>query len=250
MQALSRLMQIIEAVTDTPSGATPTEVSSAVGLSLSTTSRIMHQLLDAEVLERSESSGRYFLGIRLTQIVQKAARHTASQTAARAAIQRLRDLSTETVSLHIRVGAQRICIESAPSTQPVARIIPVGLALPLFGSATDEVLLSAVAEPELSVLIGSFGLAREERAAFEQRLLTVREQGWSLISDEWVDGVTGVSAAVPNLGGDSGALSISGPTNRFGPADARQLVPALLDASRDLFDPGLLADQVLARRSR
>jgi IclR family acetate operon transcriptional repressor len=250
MQALSRLMQIIEAVTDAPSGATPTEVSSAVGLSLSTTSRIMHQLVDAEVLERAESTGRYLLGIRLTHIVQKAARHTTSQTATRAAIQRLRDLSGETVSLHIRVAAQRICIESAQSPQPVARVVHIGLALPLIGSATGEVLLSAVAEPELSLLINSSALPSDERVAFRRRLLTVREQGWSLIADEWVAGVTGVSAVVPNLGGDSGALSISGPSGRFGSVDAQRLVPALLEASRDLFDPGLLVGQVLARRSR
>lgn len=236
MQSLNRLLRITEAVARSADGATPTQVAAEVGLSLSTAARIMHELAAENVIERSEPTGHYRLGVRLVRMVQSSATHQSYQELARSVMRRLRDQSGETVSLHIRAGVQRICIASAQSLHPVGRVMAIGHALPLVGSATGDILLAGVPDAERSALLRELRLTGKQA---EAKIDEIRRQGWRMISDDWVPGVTGISALVPSLGREVGALSISGPTERFGPEQAMAMMPDLLISARRLSDSAL-----------
>lgn len=246
MQALQRLLQVTEAVAATPGGATPTEVAATVGLSLSTVSRLLHDLDAADVVDRQQSSGRYRLGLRLVRIVQAVSQNPQTQGASRGVMTPLRDLAEETVSLHVRVGMQRLCIDVVPSPHAVARVIPIGVPLPLLGSATGEVLMSAVLPDELDEIIAAGGLSSTDADALRERLDHVRKDGWSLIADTWALGVTGISVAVRDLGGTTAALSVSGPSARFSRTRAQAMLPLLQKATRDLADAAMLESGSLA----
>lgn len=233
MQALQRLLAILEVVANTPGGATATQVSTGTDLSLSTTSRLLQQLVGEGVLDRSDRGGAYTIGWRLVSIARDGSDRFDVRERVRPILEGLRDLSGETSSLHTRSGTNRICIAAAQSHQAVARTVPVGLSLGLVGSATGVVLLAGTSAAERDQLFPSMN--DEERADLEASIDLVRERGWLLVADAWQTGVTGISAAVRKGDGDIvAALSVSGPSARFRKQTATSLSDRLLDAAREV----------------
>ena len=62
MRALERLIAILEAVADDSVAATTTAISTRVGLSLSTTSRLVKELEQEGLIERTYENGPFTLG--------------------------------------------------------------------------------------------------------------------------------------------------------------------------------------------
>lgn len=235
MQALRRILAILEIVANSGEPATATMVAQHTDLSISTASRLMHQLVAEDVLRRSGSGGGYTLGPRVVAIARAGTNRFDLREQARPILEALRDVTGETVSLHVRSGDNRICVASAPSRHAVARVVPLGLSLPLVGSATGEVLLAGVPAAERDELITE--LPDAERAALLSRLQHAREMGWLIVSDAWVPGVTGLSCAVADSEGTTVAtLSCSGPSTRFTEEVAREYTPHVLASAKEISD--------------
>ena len=65
MQAIDRVLAILDAVTQQAGGATASEVAARTDLSLSTATRLLHQLAERQVVARADGDRRYILGPRL-----------------------------------------------------------------------------------------------------------------------------------------------------------------------------------------
>lgn len=234
MQALERLLRIIEAVAAEPVGRTPTEVAAESQLSLSTTARIMIELAGEQVIEKSELTGRYRLGDRLLRIVQTSTGRLDDHEVLRQLMTSLRDLSGETVSLNVRLGAQRVCIETVPSEQPVARFIPVGQAQPLIDSSSGEVLLAALPDAELRGVLKLLPVSSQEIAELRRRLDQVRADGYAIHTGKLVPGVTGVAVPVQTFGSRSAALGVSGPQERFTVEAVHKVLPELISVAKQI----------------
>ena len=234
MQAIDRVLAILDAVTTRPAGATATEVAEAADLSLSTATRLLHQLADQDLVARGNGDRRYILGPRLFELVRKASSDADLATLARPILQRVRDDTGETASLHVRRRDARVCVAAMASTQPVARHVPIGTAMPLHRNATGEVLLAGAPADERQRYVAELGLPTAQEEALRRRLEQIGRDGWAIVVDDWVPGVTGISAAVADGGLTVAALSVSGPATRFDDATARACVPTLLAAAREL----------------
>ena len=231
MRALQRVMAILSAVADAPEPQTPARVARTTALSLSTVARMMREMADEGLLERSERDGSYALGTRLYRIVQAGARYSDPVSSIRPILTEVRDATGETTSLHVRNRGQRVCIAEVQSQHDLRRVVPLGLALSLYGTATGEVLLAGAPPEEREQELDDLGLSTSEHAELEARLTKIRAQGWAIVSDRWLQGVTGLSVAVRNQGTTIAALSASGPTSRFTPEIAENHVPLLIDAA-------------------
>ena len=126
-------------------------------------------------------------------------------------MEELRDLTQETVSLHVRQRALRVCIAQVESRRQVRRVVPVGFEVGINVGATGEVLLAGFPAPDLASYVDSLGLAAADRAALEVRLEQIRRDKWALTVDQVEDGLSGIAAAVIAGGQTIAALSISGP---------------------------------------
>lgn len=226
VQALERILAVVDAVSREPSGVPPAWVAEECGLSLSTVIRLLQSLCDEEVLVRSGTTGQFRVGPRLIRIVGRATHSFDVRAATAPILDQLRDTSGgETASLHVRNGYQRLCIAAAYTTHPSGRIVPVGLPLPLYGSAVGYVLLSQLGDDTFEEVVGAMSLTAKARKVLQSRVEDIRRNGYAESVDESVEGVRGV--AVP-IGGqdDWGALSLSGPSDRF----VAKLVPGALES--------------------
>ena len=223
MRALERLIAILEAVADQPSDATTTSIASRVGLSLSTTSRLVRELEQQGLIERTYESGPYTLGRRFLALARSAIQPASLINAALPVMEELRDSTEETVSLHVRQRDLRVCIAQAESRRQVRRVVPVGFEVGINVGATGEVLLAGFPAPDLAAYVESLGLSQTDRAG---------RDGWALTVDQVEQGLSGLAVAV-NAGDDTiAALSISGPSARWTVSVMRATVPEVLEGAR------------------
>jgi DNA-binding IclR family transcriptional regulator len=232
MRALERLIAILEAVADHSSDTTTTSISTRVGLSLSTTARLVRELEQEGLIERTYENGPYTLGRRFLALARSAIQPASLINAALPVMEELRDLTHETVSLHVRQRALRVCIAQVESRRQVRRVVPVGFEVGINVGATGEVLLAGFPAPDLASYVDSLGLATPDRAALEVRLEQIRRDKWALTVDQVEDGLSGIAAAVIAGGQTIAALSISGPSARWTVSVMRGSVPDILDGAR------------------
>jgi DNA-binding IclR family transcriptional regulator len=231
MRALERLIAILEAVADDSASATPTVIAARVGLSLSTTARLVRELEQEGLIERTYENGPYTLGPRFLALARAAIQPASLLNAALPVMEELRDLTQETVSLHVRQRDLRVCVAQVESRRQVRRVVPVGFEVGINVGATGEVLLADFPKPDLDAYVDSLRLSPADRAALEVRLEQIRRDGWALTVDLVEQGLSGIAAAVKAGGQTVAALSISGPSGRWTVSVMRGFAPDVLGAA-------------------
>lgn len=229
MQALKRLVTILDLVAWRGQPAGAAEVAQSMGLPLSTAARLMRQLADEDLLSRSSVDGRYSLGPRIFALAGAGVTSMDVAEVARPVLEQLRDATGETLSLHVLRGTQRVCVAEVQSRHKVRRVVPPGITQDLLGTATGEVLLADAPPAELEATIVRAGLGRAARGRLEQRLALIRTRGYAY-ADDAVEGLTGISAPVRAGGRTVAAMSVSGPSARFTAEVAERHAAALVAA--------------------
>ena len=100
--------------------------------------------------------------------------------------------------------------------------VPVGALLLLDAGSGGKVLLAWSDDGERFPAVPAAELA------------AIRRRGWAASVAEREAGVASVSAPVLRDGRLLGALCVSGPASRLGPAECRRLAPAIATAAADL----------------
>ena len=154
-------------------------------------------------------------------------------TVGRPAMEKLRELTGETVILVTRNQGQLVIVAAAESPQPVRVSPTVGLVLPYDGSSTGAAIAAWLPEAELRPLQAA------HPALHDRRLDRVRQRGWADLDQELGPGVRAVAAAVAAPDGyPLGAMAVCGPANRISASDLPRLGAMVVEA----------AGQVLSRR--
>ena len=234
MRALDRVVAILECVAEASAdGWTLTMIAAQSGINLPTTARLVKDLTAAGLLIRVESRGTYRLGPRLVAMVRIASRRGQLLDVARTHMDRLRDETRETVSLHIRVAGHRVCVAEVQSPEEVRRVVPVGLTLPLHTGATGLALLSHLAPGDRDEYLAALDSA-PERADLTRAIDATRSAGFAFAVDALARGVSGVAAPVMDGTVAVAVLSVSGPSFRWTEPRMVAFAPHLLDEAQRL----------------
>jgi DNA-binding IclR family transcriptional regulator len=132
----------------------------------------------------------------------------------------LRDLSKETVVLHIRIGLERICLEELQSLETIKYTSGKGFIAPIYTGSAGKILLSELDENELDLLQKNLHLDRigpntiTDKKALLKELKIIRKQGYATSFGERIQGSASISVSVENYICPV-ALSLLGPDNRF-----------------------------------
>lgn len=235
MRALDRVIAILEAVAAGGGSTKPAQAATRAGLSLSTVARVMREMSDTGLLERTEH-GAYVLGRRLIAIARVAADQNPLIAVALPEMESLRDTTGETVSLHIQAGDHRVCIAEVQSQAPVRRVVPVGMTLPLHLGATGNVILAHTSPAFQDAYVRSAGLGQTDARALRARLESIKAIGWASAVDAWADGVSGIAAPIFDHGVLVAALSASGPSSRWTEAAMQSHVGDTVEATRRISE--------------
>jgi DNA-binding IclR family transcriptional regulator len=171
--------------------------------------------LEAHRLVARDAAGAFRLGPRLTELAVRAGPAVDLAALAGPVLTWLHEETGESVQLYVRSGDHRLCVAARDSGTGLRDSVPVGAVLPLDAGSGGKVLLAWSDD-------GSGG---------GDELATVRRQGWAESVAEREPGVASVSAPVLAGGEVLGAVCVSGPASRLGPAPGQRLAPAVIEAA-------------------
>jgi DNA-binding IclR family transcriptional regulator len=195
--------------------------------------------LEAHRLVARDASGAFRLGPRLTELAVRADPALDLAALAGPVLTWLHEATGESVQLYVRSGDHRLCVAARDSGTGLRDSVAVGAVLPLDAGSGGKVLLAWSADPgdaakDHAAAAGSAAAA--ERAAVDRaaELAAIRKRGWAQSVAEREPGVASVSAPVLASGDLLGAVCVSGPASRLGPAPGRRLAPAVIEAAARL----------------
>jgi len=222
-QSAERVLALLASFEDGHPELSVTEIAASLGVHKSTASRLAATLERAGFLARS--GRRYRLGVEIIRLGTVALRSADIVAVMQPAMEKLSQLTGETINLAVPAGPDVLNIAEVPSTYILSS------SGGWIGRRTKP---HAVANGKVLLAFGALPLpARLERytehtitglAALEAELASVRRDGYAKAAAELEDGLMAVAAPVFGAGGGCvAALSISGPAYRMPPADLDEL---------------------------
>ena len=209
------------------------ELSRRTGLPLSTTYRLMSELVDWGGIERVNGGG-YRIGLRLWEIGSLAPRTTSLRDITTPFMQDLYEATHENVQLAVLDGREALYLEKITGRRSVGAKTRRGGRLPLHATAVGKALL-AYAPPQLVEAVLTAGMTRYTPHTIvtpghlQRALAEVRRTGVAVAREEMSVGVTSIASALLDGGGNAvAAMSITARSNR---ADLARLGPAVLTAA-------------------
>jgi len=230
----SKILAILAAFETTRRSLSLTEISAAADLPLSTTHRLVGELVESGMLSRSANGGIQ-LGLRLWAIAQNTGRQL--RDTARPYVQDLFSLTGETSQLAIRDGNMSLYIDRVYGTKRIARASRVGGRLPLHATAVGKVILafseSWVADAYLELPLQQMTAhTRSNPKQLREELERVREKGYATTNEEVRLGTSSIAVPVFHTGRLGCSIGLVIPTSHA--ANMDRYLPVLQGTSRRL----------------
>jgi DNA-binding IclR family transcriptional regulator len=230
---------------------TLTELSARAGTPLSTTLRLVRQLVAIGALER-DAGGSYAIGLTLLEIASLAPRGHGLRAIALPFMEDLHRATGNHVLLAVRVGHEAMIIERLSAHRAARVLYRVGERVPLHSTGVGLVLLAhAEAELQESVLAGPLTLEPEHAAIssdeLRKRLARVRQEGSATNARTVPEPATSVAAPIFDSGKTAiAAISVIAGTGSVDPAAMR---PAVMTVARAISRVAASSDRTNARRA-
>ncbi|ASR37279.1 hypothetical protein BAY61_22325 [Prauserella marina] len=142
----AKVCAILDALCESPSGLTASEIARRAGMPVSTAHRLVRTLAEWGGLER-QADGRYLAGLRLWEVASSAPRAGGLRDTARPYLEDLYEATGQNVQLAVRDGGEALVVEHFAARNAIATATRIGGRLPLHASGVGQVLL-AFSSPE------------------------------------------------------------------------------------------------------
>jgi IclR family transcriptional regulator, KDG regulon repressor len=241
VRSVERAIMILEQFTLADPELTLTEISRRVGLSKSTTHRLLATLQSTEMVEVDKATGGYRLGLkafRLGSVVSKSMELTVQ---ADAILRAVADETDETAFLVVADGEEALCLRRFDGGHHVrVPSLEAGKRSPFNCGAAQRVLLAHLCESDWERVVAEhvermtrYSLVSREELERDRR--EIRERGYSV---SWEDATMHACAlGVPvrdATGSVVAAVSISGIVQRFSPERLPALIRRIMEAGDEI----------------
>jgi DNA-binding IclR family transcriptional regulator len=240
-QMLNRAFQLLDCFTPDHPQLGVREAARMIGLSSSTTGRLMAAMKESGVLSQDPESRMYSLG---GKVLSWAGVYTASLDVRQKAYFHMEQLfksTQETISLYVIEGNDRVCVERMESNQSVRMTNRIGRRMPLYAGSAGKAFLAFVPEVRREEIIKSSALIPltsntiTNPARLREDLLRIRQCGYAVSHGEWAIEASGVAAPIFDVRGDVIAvLTISGPNQRFTDETVARYASEVVQVAREI----------------
>lgn len=237
-QSIGRALRVLDIIGAHPRPVSLTDISSDVKLTISTTHRILRGLEARGFVQRDPLSGDYSVGPSILRLASSAMQQTADGDLALLAfprMQRLRELTKETVGFHVVNGTTWMCIAELPSHEPIRMVAGVGTLYPLGLGAPGKAMLAHMPREIIARVVAGKDFQARSRIgrtlpAVMKSLAAIVRDGYAISDNEVIAGASGVAIPVLDARGQArAALNITGPEGRW----TRAKMMKHLDAARE-----------------
>lgn len=220
-----------------------TQLSRSIGSSASAVHRILVALKRKGLVEQRADSERYALSWSVLALGRSLNARANLRTVALAFMTELRDLSGETVSLNVRIGQERMCIDQVESAQEVRWVARIGVPSPLYAGATGWALLAHMGERERDAYLAGVRLEQltpytvADPVRLRRELARVRADGYAVSLQDRIVGLGGISAPIfDHSGAAIAAITIGGRADHLTEQMFRGWAPAVMAAAQRITE--------------
>lgn len=197
------------------------DVSETLGMGMSSVHRLLTALVNKGLVRQDAGNKKYSVGPRLLDVALEYLRHIDLPKVALPHMQRLRDVTGETVTLSVRDGDSRIYLAQIESPQEIRQTVEIGRRMPLHLGGSGKAILGFLPETEQEAYLNRPDLVPAvdgpvDIKALRRQLLEVRRRGFASSRAERLPNAASVAAPIHDVyGALVGCLSVSGPVWRF-----------------------------------
>lgn len=238
VRSVERAVELMLALRPAP--ASLGELASVAGLSKATAHRLLTTLRRCAVVVQDPETGTYQLGPACFALADSAQRaNVGLVVAARPVLTSLRDLSGESITLNVRVGSRRLCVDERASNQPIRYVAGVGDESHLPLGAGGKVLMAALSVAGQRVVLDGLGTEQPglrplDADSLLHELQVVARRGYAISRGERVAGVAALSVPVRTPSATVASLTIIGLAQRLPEVRLRQLREPLLKGAAEI----------------
>ena len=222
VQSAERIFQVMETLAENGEMGLM-DLSAALGLHKSTVHRLLMSLIYMGYARQDEATQKYMLSYKIVSMAGKLLERMDILQIARPYMQRLSDVSGETVHLVKREGNNTLYIDKIEAKVGTIRMVShVGMVRPMYCSGVGKAIMATLSEAELKKLWEESAVEKKTPktiTAFDQMLETleeVRKNGYALDDEENEDSVSCIAACLYSYKKKvEYAFSISGPSSRM-----------------------------------
>ncbi|GAA4719496.1 IclR family transcriptional regulator [Brevibacillus fulvus] len=222
VQSLERALTLLNTLSEYPEGMQITRLAEQVGLSKSTTHRLLSTLLHMNYVIKDEESDKYKLGYQLIYLSRNILDSLDIRGIAKPFLQKLSQDVNETIHLCLEDNGEVMYIDKIESNQTIRMYSRIGSRAPLYCTGVGKVLLAGMDSPTYERAVSQMDFvaktaktitAKEQLA---EEIARVRKQGYALDNMENEVGIRCIAGPIVDVQGKVVAsFSISGPSNRI-----------------------------------
>lgn len=214
------------------------DLSARLGEHKSTVQRLLVTLHARGFVRQDELTKRYSLGLKFLQLAGLALAGMDLRGAAREPMQRLGDLTQETVHLAVYDEPQIVYIDKIESTFPIRMYSRVGARAESYCTGVGKALLAFLTDFEFERYLQKVSFMQYTPSTItsaeqlREEAARIRERGYALDLQEHEEGVRCAAAPVFGLDGRiAGSISVAAPAFRKSESDIERLAPAVVEAA-------------------
>jgi IclR family acetate operon transcriptional repressor len=223
-------MDILEVMAEDDEGFRLTDIAERVGLSPSTTHRLLTTLEQRRFVHFDREDRVWRIGVACFSVGATFLRRRNIVASSLPYMRRLRDQSGETVNLGVEDGGEIVFLTQVESREVMRAITRPGGRSLMHCSGMGKALLAAAGEEAVTRFLQTRGLKRVTPStivrptSLRADLVSTRERGWAFDDEENSVGLRCVAAAMwDEQARPFAALSIAGPKIRLGDERIRAL---------------------------
>ncbi|MCS7228696.1 MAG: IclR family transcriptional regulator [Candidatus Kryptonium sp.] len=198
------------------------EISKILKMHKSTVHRFLRSMEKLGVVEKSEETGKYRLGLKLYELGNSVSLKKIMVDRARIYLEDLHWYLNETVHFATLKNGEVVYLDKIIADRNFVIISEVGRRLPAHCTGLGKAMLAFLPEDKAKRIIREKGLKRftkntiTDKKKFFEELKRIRERGYAIDNEEIEDGLRCIAAPVFNGEGVViAAVSVSGPSSRI-----------------------------------
>lgn len=219
------------------------DISKELGLNKSTAHRILNSLIYMGYAKQEEDSGKYKLTFKIVQLSDKLMRKMDVVSLVRPHLQRLMELTGETVHLVERDGTDAVYIDKVESySNTIQMVSRIGSRIPLYRSGVGKAIMAEMEPNEAADVWKASDILQvtphtiTDFNTFLKTLEEIRNRGYAFDNEENESGVRCIAVSLPKNGGPARyAFSISAPISRMDDERIKKLGEYILETKNRIL---------------